>query len=188
MTPNASRIVEAILTVVAEAERRETIVSQYDVVKALFLADRAHLNRYGRPITYDNYIAMQHGPVPGLAYDFLRERRQSMHAHAVSAFPWHRRAAPELGSKCFAYEKPARAINVDVLSPSDIDGLQSALTVVSSLTFSQIRRLTHDDVAYVDAWEDSGTVSSFPMSYSLLFDNPNAELARELSFMSSHIG
>src|SRR5262245_14308697 len=32
--------------------------------KLLFLADKLHLVRYGRPVTGDRYWALEHGPVP----------------------------------------------------------------------------------------------------------------------------
>ena len=53
-------------------------ITQYDIVKSLFLADKAHLNRYGRPITFDNYFAMKDGPVPNLAYNLLKRDNYSL--------------------------------------------------------------------------------------------------------------
>src|SRR6266446_7375344 len=78
MHPNQGRIVEAILFIFAEACERKIAVTQYDIVKSLFLADRAHLNKYGRPITFDNYVAMEHGPVPSTAYNFLKEDARAL--------------------------------------------------------------------------------------------------------------
>ena len=72
MKPNVGRILAALYHVIKEARDRKRDVSQYDLVKSLFLADRSHLNEWGRPITYDNYTAMKHGPVPSLAYDLLK--------------------------------------------------------------------------------------------------------------------
>lgn len=66
--PDKDRILEAILFLIG----RSSSLSQYEIVKSLFLADRTHLNTYGRPITFDNYVAMEHGPVPSLAYDALK--------------------------------------------------------------------------------------------------------------------
>ena len=73
MIPNGPKVWEAILHVIREADRRNIRVTQFEILKTLFLADRAHLNRYGRPITFDEYVAMQDGPVPSLAYDVLKE-------------------------------------------------------------------------------------------------------------------
>ena len=39
--------------------------------KLLFLSDKLHLVRYGRPITGDSYAAMEHGPIPSCVLDIL---------------------------------------------------------------------------------------------------------------------
>src|SRR6266498_1480167 len=44
--PDKERILEAILFLIG----RTSGLSQHEIVKSLFLADRAHLNTYGRPI------------------------------------------------------------------------------------------------------------------------------------------
>ena len=147
-----------------------------------------HLNKYGRPITFDNYVAMKHGPVPSLAYDLLKENATAREFWRNRAqLPWHRREAPEIGEGCFSYETPARVFSDEVLSETDVEELKACLTVVKALHFHQIRKLTHEDQAYLDAWEDDGVSQQYPMSYALLFDAPNDEKAEELSFLSKHI-
>ena len=77
-------------------------------------------------------------------------------------------------------------VSIEALSPSDIEELRAALVIIKSLTFSQIRRLTHEDQAYLEAWEDEGD-PRYPMSYSMLFDVPNPMAAEALSFLSKHV-
>ena len=45
------------------------------IVKLLYFADKLHLERYGRFITGDRYIAMEYGPVPSNVYDMLKAAR-----------------------------------------------------------------------------------------------------------------
>jgi uncharacterized phage-associated protein len=190
MRANVPRVVEAILHLVAQATDRGVSVTQYDIVKSLFLADKAHLNKYGRPITFDNYVAMKHGPVPSLAYDVLKENasgRAALRQLQMANPPWRRRDAPEIGDGCFSYEQPLRQSSDDILSSTDFEELETALTIVKALQFRQIRKLTHEDQAYIDAWEDDGAHYQYPMSYALLFDYPNEEKAEELSFLSKHL-
>lgn len=187
MSPSVPRILNAILLVLSAAAKRSEIVTQYDVVKTIFLADRAHLNKFGRPITYDNYVAMKFGPVPSLVYDILKVNRQALNKAGIEELPWTRREAPEIGSNCFVYEGPQREPSEDILSPTDMDELEKALIVVKSLGFGQIKKLTHEDQAYIDAWEDESQQQRFPMSYTLLFDVPNSGRAKELAFLSEHL-
>lgn len=171
---------------VNEAHRGAFRITQYDAVKSLFVADTIHLNRYGRPITYDNYVAMANGPVPSKAYDILKDEAGSIRQYG-GKFPWVRVAAPELGDKCFSFERPARQASEDVLSPSDIEALSAALKMVRAMGFSGTKKLTHDHPAYKDAWRKRGERKQHPMQYALLFDKPNLERARELSFVSKHL-
>jgi len=39
------------------------VITKLDVLKLIFFSDRYHLRKYGRPITNDQYWAMQFGPV-----------------------------------------------------------------------------------------------------------------------------
>jgi uncharacterized phage-associated protein len=183
MKPSVERIVEAILFIIQEAQKRGLRVTQYDIVKTLFLADKAHLNKFGRPITYDNYTAMEHGPVPSVAYNILKEESRTIERLSVKV-PWKR--VKSVGKE-YIYQKPARGYNDDILSESDISALSEMLTVVKSLGFAQVRRLTHEDLAYDVAWKNRGEAKSSAMSYALLFDTPDIEMAQEISFASQHI-
>jgi hypothetical protein len=182
MTANMPRITEAVLFIINEAKGLGFTVTQYDVVKSLFLADEEHLNCYGRPITFDNYVAMEHGPVPDRSYDLLKED-----AEVGGRLPWVRRPAPELGNGCFSFERPARDADEDVLSPSDMKALRKALKTVKALGFKGVRKLTHDHPAYKEAWRDEPFRRSFPMDYSKLFHAPNPSRAEELAFLSNHL-
>lgn len=183
LEPAEDKIIEAIAFVIAEATRRGLTVTQYDIVKTLFFADKAHLNAYGRPVTFDNYRAMPHGPVPGLAYDLLRGSLSGLRRHPVSDLPWSRREAPEISPTANVYFDAKPAHDEDVLSESDMEALRDALVAVKSLTFGQIKRLTHEDPAYVEAWNPDESLSS-PMSYSLFFENPDPEQAEVVLYLS----
>lgn len=184
MRPNAKRILNALLYVIAEAERREIALTQYTILKTVFLADKSHLNRYGRPITFDNYVAMKDGPVASCLYNTLKHVIDFQRVFGIEGPLWKRHDAPEIGRGVYTYSEPAQAADEDVLSESDMEALSDALSVVSALTFGQIRKLTHDDPAYVDAWEDNGPAQAYDMSYALLFDAPDYEKAKELAFHS----
>jgi hypothetical protein len=184
---NVPRVVEAILRVVTEASRRNMPLTQYDIVKTIFLADKAHLNKYGRPVTFDSYVAMRDGPVPSLAYDLLKDKQEAVRKVPSGKLPWQRTPAPELGRTVYLYHTPERGVDGDILSPSDLSALGDALTTIQSLTFSQIRRLTHEDPAYVDAWDDTGERKQYPISYGLLFETPDFEKAERIRFISEHI-
>lgn len=185
LKPSVSRIVAALYFLMTEAQSRQKAVSQYDLVKALFLADRAHLNRWGRPVTFDNYCAMFHGPVPSLAYDLLKGNEKALHDSCLNDVPW--RSSRHWNSTRHYLPVEGALDPNDFLSESDIEVLKDSLSVVHSLGFAQIRRLTHEDPAYVDAWLPDGGRAAYAMKLGLLFDEPNFEQAATLAEHSSYV-
>ena len=186
MTPHVDKIVEAILFVIEEAEHRGDAVTQHDISTVIFFADRSHLNRYGRPITFDNYVAMETGPTPVTAFEILDENENALRRLGVLPL-WSKVPAPELGRGNFVYRKPERRATNDVLSESDMEELSSALTFIKSRSVWEIRRLTLEDRAYLSAWEGGGGKRQYPISYALFFDPPNHQKAAELSFYSEYV-
>lgn len=185
MKPNLDRILAALYFVMTEAKRRGRNVTQYDLVKTLFLADRAHLNEWGRPVTYDNYCAMFHGPVPSLAYDLLKGNEKALRDYHLHSLPW--KSVPHVNSTKHFFSTEGALNPKDFLSESDIEALENSLGVVKSLGFDQTRRLTHEDPAYVDAWREDGGRAAYAMKLGLLFDEPNFEQAAILAEYSSYV-
>ena len=89
MTPNAQKIIAAVSYLISEGLAAGYKITQYDIVKSVFLADRSHLNKYGRPVTFDNYFAMKDGPVATLTYDLLKCDADQARRYEVE-IPWHR--------------------------------------------------------------------------------------------------
>lgn len=185
LTPNVPRILAALHRAMTTAKGRKRPVSQYDLVKTLFLADRAHLNAWGRPITYDNYCAMKHGPVPSLAYDLLKGNEKALREYRVDRLPWN---AVDQGKGVKHYYPLEGPIPVEeVLAESDLEALDDALATVIQLGFGQIRRLTHEDPAYLDAWREDGGRAAYDMKLGLLFEEPNFDQAEMLAEYSPYV-
>jgi len=180
-----NKIVTALAYVIKLAQENGKKASQYELVKTLFLADRQHLNEWGRLITHDNYVAMNHGPVPSLAFDILKETSKGLNSIPGKRTPWKRQAEQHKSSKYYIYYDAKEIEFENFLSDSDLDCLKRNLNVVQTLGFAQIRKLTHEDAAYVDAWDDTSSRRQFPMSLGMLFDTPNFEKATELAEISS---
>jgi len=180
LTADLKKIQEAILYVLS----LEAGLTQYEIAKTLFLADRAHLNKHGRPITFDNYVAMEHGPVPSQAYDALKPA-YDYPAHFGSERPWLSRPDDQ-HPKTNRYT-PRREPDLRYLSPTDLAELKSALGTVRSLSFGQLRRLTHEDPAYIEAWAvaEGADRRSVPMLLALLIDNDGESRAEDLAYISA---
>ncbi|WP_374473374.1 Panacea domain-containing protein [Arenimonas sp.] len=131
--------------------------SMYPVMKMLYLADKLHLERYGRFIVGDSYAAMKEGPVPRGTYDLMKHVRgepQAIpgadHARTVLAYePNHQLrllADPDL----------------EQLSDSEVECVSEVIELYKSFGKWGIRDLSHDD-AWRAAWRKRIFAKSIPM-------------------------
>ena len=187
MMPNLGKILEAVLFLVEEAERRGLPLTQYDIVKSIFLADKRHLDEFGRPVTFDNYVAMLHGPVPSATYDMLKPTFDWRRSLQLPSAPWIRTPRND-GSTAANYSGARRSANLKSLSESDVNALRNALSLVKSLSFTGLRSYTHQNKAYVAAWQENEEQKAFDMDYRLIPDFEDSDLISDLEFASKHAG
>jgi len=184
LKPNKRKILEAILFLIEKAEAKKESVTQYEIVKSIFVADLFHLKKFGRPVSFDNYSALPFGPVPSEAYDMLKP---TYHAEGLDEpeWPlWERSPSPSGGPKAFIFHNPKRHANKRKLSQSDMNELAEALELVKQLGFFGVRDWTHLHPAYKSAWDNRGNRQSNPMDYVLMVEGGDRELVAELAHAS----
>jgi uncharacterized phage-associated protein len=115
----------------------------HHIVKLLYFADRLHLQRYGRLICGDDYVAMKHGPVPSGIYDMLKAIRDG---HEAARFPELSAAFQVKGYTVI----PLRNPDLEWLSDSDIECLTEAIDAYDTLSFHDLTALSHDE-----AWQSA---------------------------------
>jgi hypothetical protein len=186
MQPNYRRILESILFLIGEATRRRLYVTEYDIDKSIFVADVSHLNKYGRPITYDNYVAMKDGPVPTFTRDVLQPNFKGSSYYNEEWPPWERIRSPADGTLAYKFVNPKREPNLRALSTTDTQELVQALLLVKSKGFHGTKKWTHEHPAYVDVWPKGADGGAYPMDYAKLFDEPDPETVEDLAFSSKH--
>lgn len=143
-------------------------MTQYFVGKILYLADKAHFLDWGRPITFDRYVAMKHGPVPSAVRNMLaaaagadagmdEERFATAERNAAAL---HRRVRVDLEvgangerQRVFPLDRP---LPYQHLSGSDIEALELVLQHYGTKDFGTMRDITHKDDAWRVAWFNRG--------------------------------
>jgi hypothetical protein len=185
MRPNYRRILESILFLIAEAGRQGKYVTEYDLDKSIFVADVEHLNKYGRPITFDNFVAMKDGPVPSATRDILQASYKGGH-YKEEWPPWDRVRSPADGLRAFKFINPKREPNLRALSKTDTQELAKALTLVKSKGFYGTKKWTHEHPAYIDVWPEKATDGSYWMDYDKLLEQPDPDIIDDLAFSSKH--
>ena len=119
----------------------QSIDNMYKALKVAFFADKLHLSRYGRTICGDRYIAMENGPVPSTLYNLIKKVRGDELYDYGSDFEDQLNRSFEFVAKNTI--TPLRSPDVDLLSNSDIECLDEAISRIKHLSFSQIKKLSH---------------------------------------------
>ncbi len=129
-----------------------------DVLKLAYLADKTHLEKYGRFIFGDTYAAMERGPVPSHLYDLVKYAQES-------------------GGYDFTIDnyrvKSERDADVNALSESDTECLDQIISIYGKLPSWKRRQDSHD-AAFDAAWKKRGNRKSVPIpveSIAAMLDN-----------------
>jgi len=117
------------------------------LLKLLYLADRTLLVRYGKPITYDQWVSMRHGPVLSRTYDLIKTPESGGY--------WARHLATD-GYDAVMREDPGS----DDLSPAAVQVLEEVYEQFGGLDTWAVRDAAHD----LPEWTDPGN-TAHPITY-----------------------
>lgn len=119
----------------------------HKIFKVLYFADQKHLARYGRQVTDDNYIAMNNGPVPSMAYDILKALRGEglLESQKEKFSPYF-----DLLSKYIVKSKTEP--DLDELSESELSCIDESIKENINLDFTILTKKSHDE-----AWQNTST-------------------------------
>lgn len=151
-----------------------TDLTKLKAVKLLYLADRYHLFRYGRPITGDRYIAMDLGPVPKDAFQLISrliepaevddpQRAMALERLDVYRGFMRRYAYPVLRARS--------GPDMGVFSDSEIEALSETLKEFGSKPARFLVDLTHEHRAYQRADSSRIPGSSTDLPYEYFFED-----------------
>jgi uncharacterized phage-associated protein len=113
--------------------------TMYTILKMVYVADRFHLERYGRPITGDQFFAMKEGACPTKIYDSMKVLRGEKNNNYLPN-----------GEKYLAVDPTTFDVwvkdmpSLDVLSASDIECLDEVISILKRLGRWEIINMAHD--------------------------------------------
>lgn len=131
--------------------------SMYSLMKLMYLADKLHLERFGRFIVGDTYCALQQGPVPSHTYNMMKHLRGEQQDEAFA-----------IAEKFFAYRdghalELLQRVDMEELSLGEISCLEAIYDVYKSLGKWGVRDLSHD-TAWANAWDSKRSKKSVPIA------------------------
>jgi uncharacterized phage-associated protein len=170
--PKFDKMIELLLYL---AHKRPN-ADQYQAVKFFYLADKEHLNKFGRPITYEQYYALPYGPVASNVYNLLKAKPSGLKAFSLKNMDKLPFVTQELGELVYIIE-PKRAVEYDLFSKSDIGVFDDVLREYGNKSFKELYNITHKHFAYTHAWGDRGTTKSAPISYDDMLEESQKKAA-----------
>lgn len=138
------KTIEALLYLANKDERL------YWVLKMIWLAERNHLSKHGAMILGDDYIAMNHGPVPSLAYAIIQDVRREVGYGFEDPNPESVFETPDNRTIT-----PMREANTSLLSQSELECLDDAYNSLKDRSFGAIKRFSHTP-SYEAAGQNDG--------------------------------
>ena len=136
----------------------------YNTLKAIYFADKHHLEHYGRQIYDETYCALPYGPVPQAAYDATRvligERMFSDFDDGAL------RAALRLQGHTFTALRDA---DFSKLSSTMVESLEWAVRYCRDMNFGQTKAASHDS-----AYERTPKNETIPLRYIVETLSPEA--------------
>lgn len=119
----------------------------YSICKLLYYTDKTSLEKYGRFLFGESYVAMNEGATPSNAYDLLKEIARKPIAQLKME-----------GNNVI----PLRDANLDYLSDLDIECLDQIINIYGAMPSWKRGEDAHD-VAWNKAWRKRGTKRSVMM-------------------------
>ncbi len=184
--PKLDKIVELLLYLAHKGFGPD----KYQAVKFLYLADREHLARYGRPITFDNYWALWYGPVGSNALNLLEYDAPVLRQAKLEDLPFATEVGKaKNGSDTTFIRQPNRAVNLDLFSSSDLRVFDEIVEKYKNSSFDELMKLTHDHEAYKAAWETRRHGNRAAMFYEEMIEDKarRAALVEDIESVAAHM-
>lgn len=122
------------------------------LVKLVYLVDREALVRYGRPVTFDRFFSMVHGPVVSSTLDCMNADPEE------NACPyWSRYIGAREGNR-ITLERDAP---VDSLSPAEVTVIQDVQREFGAMSAWDLRNYTHT----LPEWKQPVRQKRLPLHY-----------------------
>lgn len=150
---DTSATVEALLYIAEGLAARAEAPDLHRLGHLLYLADKMHLERYGRVISGDRFHALRYGPTPSNTYGALKilAHRDPGLEPPATFLSMMAKAFEHVGAYRYRH---LRTADLDELSLSARECLSAVLSTSRGWDFSDLTEATHDE-AYATVWQRS---------------------------------
>lgn len=130
------------------------------ILKLLFLSDFKHVEKYGKPITYDTYYHLPFGPVPTLTKNYLDNLQNAKDFELGKELDVFKNAfdlEPHENSHCSYSTIKAKSgvrFNSTKFSKSELEVLKEISKKYFATTAKELVEITHKHIGYIQTGEN----------------------------------
>jgi uncharacterized phage-associated protein len=175
-----------IATVIFLASRGIPDLTPGKLYKLMFLAEKYHLVRFGRPITGDRYHAMEDGPVPSFTYALFKKQILRTPFSDPARILSSQLEIDKSGERPKIHSRAD--FDKEQFSVSDLLALEYVIQHFGDLPFEKLSALTHKMDAWDKAWKSRGHKDAVPMKFEDFFEgDEDAVPAVKAEMIENHI-
>lgn len=141
MKPDCRKITQ-IINYFALHQGNGDPVSELKIIKLIWAADRYHLRKYARTVTYDNYVAMAKGPVGSVTKD-VAEFETNYGNLNDEDIKYNEKYFKFYQTNGDGYISAIAETDTDELSDTDIEAMDFALKNFGDMSTKEIVDFTH---------------------------------------------
>lgn len=148
------------------SQQRNNIVNKMKAIKLIWLADRYHIRKYGRPVIGDYYLAMENGPVGSIVRDIANAATAYLEPEELEYRNMYLKADGKYSIKSINH------LDDDVFSDTDIEALTFVLENFGKMNEFELVELSHKYPEWARFEEQLKYASRQSMSYKDFFLDP----------------
>lgn len=144
------------------------------LMKLIYFLDFNHLKKYGRPITFDTYYHLEHGPIPSVIMNLVDTAAEDINASELKDTIQIEYITTRKNKMVKIV--PARDFTDDdkkLFSESELEILAQVSKKFKDSTSDQIEQVSHNESPYKD------TTMLQEISYSLAANDSDSEMSKE---------
>lgn len=149
---------EKAIEIVLYLARRVKDPTFLRIYKLMYFADKRHLDYWGKFLCGNDYVAMEHGPVPIDIFKILDEARKK---GSVDFEVFEKKINNK--NKPIPYIKPLREENTDQISEAAQQTLDWVLGKYGRMRIGKLYDIAHEETAWLNAWDDESSKMRFDM-------------------------
>jgi uncharacterized phage-associated protein len=150
----------------------QRLLGKKKLMKLFYFTDFTHVKNYGSPITFDNYVHLEHGPIPSTIMNLVGEVETDSDNALLSdtiSVEWK----PALNQKRIVPTRKFTELDEKYFSPSELKTMKDVCERFSDKNGKFIENSSHQEAA----WKMTNELEN--ISYVLATQDPDCNVSKE---------